>query len=41
MEARLPPSPLDRSVRVQALPEAPHLPALVRPAARVYFSFGA
>ena len=41
MEARLPPSPLDLSASVQALPEAQHLPALVRTAARVYFSFGA
>ena len=41
MEARLPPSPLDLSASVQALPEAQHLPALVRTAAHVYFSFGA
>ena len=41
MEARLPPSPPDLSVSVQALPKPQHLPTLVRPAARVYFSFGA
>ena len=41
MEARLPPSPLDLSVSVQALPKTRYLPALVRPAACVYFSCGA
>ena len=37
----LPPSPLDLSVSVQALPKPQHCPALVRSAACVYFSFGA